>query len=104
MAEQDDLNNSSHVFAKWHSKAEEINAFAQETKMRKMLFDLIKPNIISSTDVMMDTKVETEILSKKVQDLEKVCLSSLPKYLKQILYFSIFSFPLIIMSHLLNSI
>ena len=60
------------VISKLYSLADEMNSFAEETKIRKLVRDLVQPTILRSNDVMIETQAETEVLTKKLTKLEKV--------------------------------
>ena len=53
------------------SRVDEMNQFSFETKMRKMVLDLVQPYIIDSTNTMVEIKNEQSSLLSRVNLLEK---------------------------------
>ena len=75
------------------SKVEEMNQFSFETKMRKLVYDLVQPNIIEANQTMVNTQKETQALVSRVNLLEKR-LNKLKKDTIIVSYIFDFEFPL----------
>jgi hypothetical protein len=48
-----------------------MNYFSDETKIRKMVFDLVQPSIVQSSNTMIETKTQEKELLSRVKLLEK---------------------------------
>ena len=70
-----------------------MNQFSFETKMRKLVYDLVQPNIIEANQTMVNTQKETQALVSRVNLLEKR-LNKLKKDTIIVSYIFDFEFPL----------